>query len=70
MIKKNLKNWEDCIPFVEYDNSSVHSSTKVLPFDIVYGFNPLTPLDLIPLPVSEIASLDGKKKGIFNKENP
>ncbi|PKI72277.1 hypothetical protein CRG98_007351, partial [Punica granatum] len=28
----------------------------------VYGFNPLMPLDLIPLPMSEISSLDGKKK--------
>ncbi|XP_065874792.1 uncharacterized protein [Euphorbia lathyris] len=32
------------------------------PFEIVYGFNPLTPLDLIPLPVDERKSLDGKKK--------
>ncbi|KAF7832500.1 hypothetical protein G2W53_014833 [Senna tora] len=41
---------------------SVHSSTKFSPFEIVYGFNPLTPLDLMPLPVNEIASLDGKRK--------
>ncbi|KAF7814710.1 Ribonuclease H-like domain containing protein [Senna tora] len=32
------------------------------PFEIVYGFNPLTVLDLMPLPLSEIASIDGKKK--------
>ncbi|KAF7826900.1 Transposon Ty3-G Gag-Pol polyprotein [Senna tora] len=43
-------------------NLSVHSSTKFPPFEIVYGFNPLTPLDLVPLPVNEIASLDGKRK--------
>ncbi|KAF7832903.1 Transposon Ty3-I Gag-Pol polyprotein [Senna tora] len=41
---------------------SVHSSTKFSPFEIVYGFNPLTPLDLMLLPVNEIASLDGKRK--------
>ena len=29
---------------------------------IVYGFNPLTPLDLLPLPVNEMTSLDGQKK--------
>ena len=40
----------------------MHSTTGLSPFEIVYGFNPLTPLDLIPLPVSEIHSLDGKKK--------
>ncbi|KAL2526664.1 reverse transcriptase [Abeliophyllum distichum] len=32
------------------------------PFEIVYGFNPLTPLDLIPLPVDERTSLDGHRK--------
>jgi translation initiation factor IF-1 len=29
---------------------------------IVYGFNPLTPMDLIPLPFEEKVSLDGEKK--------
>ena len=29
---------------------------------MVYGFNPLAPLDLVPLPVKEQVSLDGKKK--------
>jgi hypothetical protein len=28
---------------------------------ILYGLNPLTPLDLTPLPLSECANLDGKK---------
>ena len=32
------------------------------PFQIVYGFNPLTPLDLSPLLLSERANLDGQKK--------
>ncbi|KAF7800964.1 putative retroelement integrase [Senna tora] len=32
------------------------------PFEIVYSFNPLIVLDLMPLPLSEIASIDGKKK--------
>ena len=29
---------------------------------MVYGFNPLTPLDLTPLPLFECANLDGAKK--------
>lgn len=63
IIKKNLKAWEDCIPFIEFAyNRTVHSSTSYSPFEVVYGFNPLTPLDLLPLPVNKITSLDGKKK--------
>ena len=63
IIQKNLKNWEDCLPFIEFAyNRSVHSTTIFSPFEIVYGFNPLTPLDLLPLPVNEMTSLDGQKK--------
>ena len=58
-----MKNWEECLSFIEFAyNRSVHSSTDYSPFEIVYGFNPLTPLDLVPLPIDERASLDGKKK--------
>uniref|UniRef100_A0A2N9HQK0 Integrase catalytic domain-containing protein n=1 Tax=Fagus sylvatica TaxID=28930 RepID=A0A2N9HQK0_FAGSY len=63
IIQKNLKNWGDCLPFIEFAyNRSVHSTTDFSPFEIVYGFNPLTPLDLLPLPVNERTSLDGQKK--------
>jgi len=40
----------------------VHFTTDYSPFEIVYGFNPLTPLDLIPLLVDERVSLDGNQK--------
>ncbi|KAH9724552.1 hypothetical protein KPL70_007529 [Citrus sinensis] len=43
-------------------------ATKFLPFEIIYGFNPLTPLDLLPLPIDERASMDGKKKAEFVKQ--
>jgi hypothetical protein len=36
--------------FIEFAyNRSVHSTPDFSPFEIVYGFNPLTPLDLLPL---------------------
>jgi len=51
------------LPFIEFAyNSSVDSTTHYSPFEIGYGFNPLTPLDLIPLPVDERVSLNGNKK--------
>jgi hypothetical protein len=69
IISKNIKTWEDCLPHVEFAyNRTIHSATKFSPFEIVYGFNPLTPLDLSPLPMSEHVNLDGKKKAEFVKQ--
>jgi hypothetical protein len=51
------------LPFVEFAyNRTVHSTTGFSPFEIVYGFNPLTSMDLILLPFKEKVSLDGEKK--------
>ncbi|XP_074570603.1 uncharacterized protein LOC141827283 [Curcuma longa] len=48
IIKKNIKSWEECLPHVEFAyNRAVHSTTQFSPFEIVYGFNPLTPLDFV-----------------------
>jgi hypothetical protein len=63
VIQKNLKNWEDCLPFIKFAyNRIVHSTTEFSPFEIVYGFNPSTPMDLIPLPMDKRVSLDGNCK--------
>jgi len=36
VIQKNLKNWEDCLSFIEFVyNRSVHSTTEFSPFEIV-----------------------------------
>ena len=63
VIKKNLKSWKDCLPHVEFAyKRTVHSTTHYSPFEIVYGFNPLTPLDLSPLPMSKRVNMDGLKR--------
>ena len=68
IIKKNIKTWEDCLPHVEFAyNHTIHFATKFSHLEIVYGFNPLTPLDLSPLPMFEHVNLDGKKKAEFVK---
>ena len=51
------------MPHVKFAyNRSVHLATKHSQFEVVYGFNPLNLLDLMPLPIEDRASLDGKKK--------
>ena len=64
IIKKNIKTWEDCLPHVEF----AYNRTKFLPFEIVYGFKPLTLLDLSHLPMFEHVNLDGNKKAEFVKQ--
>ncbi|XP_057811708.1 LOW QUALITY PROTEIN: uncharacterized protein LOC131025929 [Salvia miltiorrhiza] len=38
------------------------------PFEIAYGFNPLTPLDLTPLPEIEQVNMDGQNRADFVKK--
>ena len=54
LLKNNLHAWEECLPHVEFAyNRSIHRSTHMSPFEIVYGFNPQAPIDLLPLPSNE-----------------
>jgi hypothetical protein len=63
LIKKNPKSWEECIPHAEFAyNRTEHTLTKQSPFEIVYGFNPPTALDLLPLPLHERVNMDITKR--------
>ena len=61
LVKDNLRTWEECLPYIEFAyNRAKHSSTSFSPFEIVYGANPSSPLDLLPLTnLSFVASDDG-----------
>ena len=69
-MRKNLKTWEACLPHVEFAyNRVVHSTTNCSPFEVVYGFNPLTPLDLLPMPnVSVFKHKEGQVKADYVKK--
>ena len=42
------------MPHVEFGhNRAEHSTTKVSPFQVVYGSNPRASIDLLPLPTTE-----------------
>ena len=52
MIVQNIREWEELLPHIEFSyNRVVHSTTSHSPFEVLYGFNPLTPLDLLPFPL-------------------
>ena len=70
IIKMNIKTWEDYLPHVEFAyNRTIHYATKFSPFEIVYGFNPLTPLDLSPLDLSPLPMLKHDNQGAKKKAN-
>jgi hypothetical protein len=61
-LKTNPKLCEECLPHIKFAyNRSVHSTTKISPFQVVYGFNPRAPIDLLPLPPSEMTSFDASQ---------
>ena len=52
LIGENVKNWDLLLPKAEFAyNNSVNRTTGKSPFEIVHGYQPNRPLDLIPLPV-------------------
>src|SRR3954468_23496147 len=69
LIKKNLKDWEDCIPHAEFAyNRAKHSTTQRSTFMVVYGFEPSTALDVLPLPLHERVNMDINKSAEFMKK--
>jgi hypothetical protein len=66
ILKPNLKLWEKCLPHIEFAyNRFVHSTTKLNPFQVVYGFNLSAPIDLLPLPPSETTCFDASQRSKF-----
>ena len=50
-MKGSHRSWDEYFPHIDFAyNRVVHKTTNISPFEVVYGFNPLTPLDLLPLP--------------------
>ncbi|XP_071708698.1 uncharacterized protein [Rutidosis leptorrhynchoides] len=51
LVKKSLKEWDLKLAQAEFAfNRAPNYSTGKSPFEICYGANPLTPIDLIPFP--------------------
>jgi len=70
IIKGNHKSWDEYLSHIEFAyNRAVHKTTNISPFEVVYGFNPLSPLDLLPLPNPEdFVHKEGVTKAEFLKK--
>ena len=67
LISGNPRVRANLLPHIEFAyNRVVNSTTSHTPFEVVYGFNPLTPLDLLPIPVlDEVLCKDDFEKVAF-----
>ncbi|WMV58989.1 hypothetical protein MTR67_052374, partial [Solanum verrucosum] len=63
VVHGKLASWEEHLPLVEFSyHRVIHRTIGMTPFEVVYGFNPLTPLDLTPLSQDFVLNLDGSKR--------
>ena len=57
------------MPHVEFAYSRVvHSTTNMCPFETVYGFKPIAPIDLLPLPLQERTNMEASKRAAYIKK--
>nr|GEX82687.1 hypothetical protein [Tanacetum cinerariifolium] len=51
LIRDNAKQWDLILPLAEFAyNRSINRTTGKGPFEVMYGRNPITPLDFVPVP--------------------
>ena len=65
LVSKGLRDWDLKQPYTKFAyNKAPSYATKHSPFECVYGVNPLTPINLLPLPsesrVSYVVELRAK----------
>ena len=59
---ENLRTWDLVLPIAEFAyNSYINRSIRMSPFEVVYGYQPRQPIDLIPMAphhtrISELAA--------------
>jgi len=63
MAQKNLKQWDIKLPHDEFAyNRTPVRATGCSPFEALYGINPLTPIDIIPLPTDYKVSFEAEQR--------
>jgi len=62
-VRKNIKGWDELLPHAEFAfNMAPSKTTRLSSFQVVYGCNPRTPLDLTPLPIPAKYSWEAEKR--------
>ena len=68
-VGEHPKQWDLVLPQAEFAyNRSANRTTRKTPFEVVYGRNPITPLDLMPLPMLKQFSSDADEHARLIKE--
>jgi hypothetical protein len=63
LIKSNSKAWDTLLPHAEFAyNKAPSKTTGLSSFKVVYGVDPLTPLDLVPRAFDEKPSVEATKR--------
>ncbi|GKE11287.1 RNA-directed DNA polymerase, partial [Tanacetum coccineum] len=69
LVGDNIRQRDLVLPQAEFAyNRSCSQTTGKSPFEVVYGCNPLSPLDLVPLPINSTYSGDGDERARAVKE--
>ena len=63
LVHKNLRAWDIKLAHAEFAyNRTPVRATGMSPFEALYGVNPLTPIDLLPLPMDCKVSFEAKER--------
>ena len=69
LVKKNIREWENLLPHVEFAyNRSTSQTTGCSPFEAIYGMNPISPLDLAPIHLTDHFSREADERAKFIKK--
>nr|GEW80356.1 RNA-directed DNA polymerase [Tanacetum cinerariifolium] len=69
LVGDNIRQWDLILSQAKFAyNRSCSQTTGKSPFEVVYGCNPLSPLDLVPLPINSTYSGDGDERARAVKE--